>query len=507
MGIFNKGKHNAYESQLVYLDKGEGNREMDQSQVVDTINYEKIRVNGYNLESIKSLKIKTNINEHTTLKLTGILKNEEDKDINLTTDNKTIEVYYVGDKNTTLFYGVVTNIEISVELEVYKITVEAKSMSYLMDIKFKSRSFQNTSMTTHNLINSIMKDYSNSNYILNIPDEEVKELLIQYEETDWQFLKRIASKYNQGLFPVMDAQLIQYFMAVPNQEKKLNSKNTNYKIYKDLDMYNYMLQNSLQDADEIDYITYEIQNYEILKLGDNIEINGQVFYVYEGAYEIENGILENTYKLRIKNGLRQEQIFNTKIIGSSIDGKIIEVQNDLVKIHLEIDENQDTGTAYWFEFSTMSASSDGSGWYCMPEIGDSVRAYFPTKDEDEAFAVSAVSRYEKGAGEAEDRMGNPDSKYLRTAHDKQVKLTPNGIYISCDSGQADMSLTSDGTLSITSQNNINVTAEENIKIEAQKSLLVSSKQSINFACDQGGSLGFTPDGYVVEQGALVKNNV
>lgn len=479
---------------------------MDQNQAVEAINYEKLRVNGYTLESIRNLKIDTKINEHVTLNLTGILKNEEDKDIDLTTDNKTIEVYYEGNRNTTLFYGVVTNIEINVDLKVYTIKLEAKSMSYLMDIKLKSRSFQNIHMTTHDLISFIMQDYRNSNYILNIPNEEVKELLIQYEETDWEILKRIASKYNQGLFPTMDSNIIQYVMGIPEQYKELKSQNTNFEIYKELEEYKYMLQNYLPDANEIDYITYKIQNYEILKLGDNTQLLEQTFYVYEGSYEIKNGILENTYKLRIKNGLRQKRMFNTKVIGSSIDGKIIKVQSDLVKIHLEIDKVQDEGTAYWFNFSTMSASTDGSGWYCMPEIGDRVRAYFPTKDEDETFAVSAVSSYKQSTGEAEDRMGNPDDKYLRTVHDKQVKLTPEGIFINCNSGQAEMNLTNDGTLSITSQNNIIVNAEENIKIEAQKSFLISAKEAISFACDKSGGLDFDKEGQIIERGTKVNNN-
>lgn len=480
---------------------------MEGNQIVEAINYEKIRVNGYNLEAIKSLKIETNINEHALLKLTGILKNEvKDSDISSTTNNKTIEVCYVENESTTLFYGVVTNIEINAELDVYTLNLEAKSMSYLMDIKLKSKSFQNISMTTHGLIDTIMQEYSDSSYILNIPDEEVKELLIQYEETDWEFLKRIASKYNEGLFPSMDGKVIQFVMAVPEQAKELKGENINYKIYKDLNSYKYMLENYLQDASEADYITYEIENYEILKLGDNIQFQGQAFYIYEGIYEIKDSMLINTYKLRMKNGLRQERIFNTKVIGSSIDGKIIQVQSDLVKVHLEVDEVQDAGTAYWFKFSTMSASGDGSGWYCMPEIGDSVRVYFPTKDEDESFAVSAVSNYQQGAGEAEDRMGNPDDKYLRTAHDKQVKLTPNGIFISCDSGQADMSLTSDGTLSITSQNNININAQQNIKIQAQKSFLVSAKQGVNFACDKGGGLEFEASGEIKEKGTQVNVN-
>lgn len=42
----------------------------------------------------------------------------------------------------------------------------------------------------------------------------------------------------------------------------------------------------------------------------------------------------------------------------------------------------------------MSASQDGSGWYYMSEIGDTVRVYFPTKHTKDAIALSAVSNYE-----------------------------------------------------------------------------------------------------------------
>lgn len=42
----------------------------------------------------------------------------------------------------------------------------------------------------------------------------------------------------------------------------------------------------------------------------------------------------------------------------------------------------------------MLVLSDGSGWYCMLEMGDSVKVYFFIKDEDEVFVVSVVSGYE-----------------------------------------------------------------------------------------------------------------
>ncbi|WP_315076439.1 late control protein D [uncultured Clostridium sp.] len=479
---------------------------MDTKKTPEAINYEKIRVDGYNVLSIKYMKIDTTINEHGTLKLKAILENGDINDIYSTTDNKTIEVYYDETEKTTLFYGVVTDVEISVELGVYTIELEAKTLSYLMDIKLKLRSFQHISLSTHKLVNLIMKDYLNANYILNIPDEEVKELIIQYEESDWELLKRIASKYNVGLFPVIDDKTIKFTMAIPNQEKELLSDNISHEIKKDVEEYRYMLINNLEDAKEIDYITYKITNYEVLKLGDSINFMGQKFFVFKGEYEIKNGILENTYELRIKNGLRQKRIFNTAVIGSSINGKIMKIQGSQVKIHLNIDKSQDESSAYLFDFSTMSASEDGSGWYCMPEIGDSVKVYFPTKDEDEAFAVSAVSEYKQMATENEDSMGNPDNKYLRTKHNKQVKLTPGGIFISCDSGQAQMNLSNDGVLSISSQKDVNINAKGNIKIQAEKSFLISSTKSINFACDKNGGLNFDSEGQIKELGTKVNNN-
>lgn len=473
----------------------------------EAIVYENLRVNGYNLESIKDLRIKTEINKHGNLELTGILKSgEEDKDIHLTDENKTIEVYYYEkDKKVTLFYGIVTNIEIQLDRQVYTLKLEAKSMSYLIDIKRRSRSFQNLSSSSHEITNKIMGVYSNVNYVLNIPNESINKLLVQYEETDWEFIKRIAGKYNEGIVPSIDCNAIQFTVGTPNQPKEINTENIYYEVFKDLADYNYMKTNYLKDAKEAEFTTYKLSSYEVLKLGDNIPFLGQRFYVYKGMYEIKDGILQNTYKLRVKKGIRQKELFNTNIIGSSIDGKITGVSGDKVKIHLEIDSSQGGGE-YYFEYSTMSASTDGSGWYCMPENGDSVRVYFPNKDESSAFAVSAVSKYNPESGGGEDRMSSPDDKYLRTAHDKQVKLTPGGIFISCDSGQAEMNLTTDGTLSIVSQNNVDINAKENIKIEAQKSFFISAKQGINLKSDKNGGLDFDQEGQIKEMGTKVNNN-
>lgn len=474
--------------------------------MVEAINYENLRINGYNIQSITSLKIKSQINEHSVLNLTGILNNEDINDIYATTGNKKIEVYYNKNGKKTLFYGIVTNVEVKVIDGVYTIKIEAKSMTYLMDIKEKSRSFQNCSLNINSLINLVMSDYGGASYKLNIPNEAVGELMVQFEETDFEFIRRLVSKYNVGIMPDMTSNSIRFIAGPSDKNNSLSTANVRYEIYKDLDEYNEMSKNYLNNASELDFLTYKISDYAVINLGEYISFQNKSFYMYNGTYEIKDGVLNNTYNFRVENGIRQKRLFNTKIIGSALQGKIIGVKNDVVQVHLEIDNNQSTSDAKWFKFSTMSASTDGSGWYCMPEIGDSVKVYFPTKDEDESFAISAVSNYKQGSGEAKDRMGDPSNKYLRTSADKEVRLSPDGVHVSCDSGQAAMKLGADGTLTLSSQGNISINASESIKFDTPKSFKITSVKAIYLACDKNGGINFDESGNIKERGTQVNNN-
>ena len=474
---------------------------------MDAIIYENIRVSGYELTTINELEIESKVNEHSTLKLSGVIDDShKDKYIDLTYKDKEIEVYVDDDKKKVLFHGYVTNVEINVEGNLYTIKIEAKSMSYLLDIEKVSRSYQNTSLTYSELIKRVLEKYKNINYRLNIPDIQVNELLVQYEETDWQFLIRLASRFNEGIYVDNTSNIPQFHIGIPEILVKLEEEIKNYNGKKCISEYKFMKNNYLNDAKETDYITFKIKTYQVIQIGSYIKSNGHEFYVYRADYKIEKGMLVNTYYMRAKNGIRQKNLFNTKVCGSSIDGKIIGTQGELVQIHLDIDKVQNKSEAHWFKFSTMSASSDGTGWYCMPEVGDSVRLYFPTKDEYRAFAVSAVSGYEYKEGtEGGDLMGNPDDKYLRNSTGNEVKLTPEGIFLSCNGGQAEMSMKSDGTVSISSKQNVSITAEENLNIEATKKFSIKAKEDIKIESDEGGSLEFDPAGQVNELGAQVNN--
>ena len=74
-------------------------------------------------------------------------------------------------------------------------------------------------------------------------------------------------------------------------------------------------------------------------------------------------------------------IYCPEMAGAALQGTVIESQKDKVKVHLAIDEGKESADVYLFPFSAMQASSDGSGWYYMPEVGDCVKVCIPAWEE------------------------------------------------------------------------------------------------------------------------------
>ena len=92
---------------------------------------------------------------------------------------------------------------------------------------------------------------------------------------------------------------------------------------------------------------------------------------------------------------------------------VLSVSRDKVKVHIKADGSQDVGTAKWFPYSTVYSSPVGTGWYCMPEVNDKVRLYFPNEKEEDAYVISSIhleGGTATGGGEAP--RSNPDNKSI-----------------------------------------------------------------------------------------------
>lgn len=147
------------------------------------------------------------------------------------------------------------------------------------------------------------------------------------------------------------------------------------------------------------------------------------------------------------------------------------------KVQMEIleDENKQGAGVYWFPYATVYSTQDGTGWYCMPEIDDKVRLYFPTEKEQDAYAASAYHEGEAGL------RSMPERKFWRNKEGKEIQLAPekilltnnNGTYIELSDANGveivssgTVTLSAGGMLSISSRNaTIELSAPKRVKLK------------------------------------------
>ncbi|KAI3344196.1 late control protein D, partial [Clostridium botulinum] len=145
----------------------------------------------YELMKIVDIKIENKPNEHGYLYLKCLIDDTinfqstikastedeicvyeeiEDIDNESTSSNEnTININEVNERNSKrLFNGIVQNIRTTNINEIYYLEIQALTSSFKLDIKEKSRSFQNVDMTYDALINEILKNYSGYTFTQNI---------------------------------------------------------------------------------------------------------------------------------------------------------------------------------------------------------------------------------------------------------------------------------------------------------------------------------------------------
>jgi len=94
-------------------------------------------------------------------------------------------------------------------------------------------------------------------------------------------------------------------------------------------------------------------------------------YVGEVTIELKKGLLVYNATLVRELTIRQNPIYNEKIQGNSIEGTVLAVQNQEIKLHLNIDQEQDEATAYWYPFVPPTTDM----LYLMPQIGTNASLY------------------------------------------------------------------------------------------------------------------------------------
>ena len=419
------------------------------------IDVTRLRVSPFALEGIVEMKVEQSLNHHAAMYLKGIVPKENGDSGVMDTDDSTVVT--VPDQDGVIFRGLVQNIRASFQGEVCYLEVWAASFSVKADTDVLSRSFQDGGMN-YQQIGELMAGENGLSLSMEASALSINNLLLQYQETNWEFLKRIASHNHSVLLPSVEEP--KFYFGIPKGNQKGSLLSYRFSVGKNIGRYRRHTGAGV-DAAPDDSLEYMVTaDDSVLSIGDTVDYNGNALFVREALIHLADAVLTCRYVLCPENGLKVPVSYNQHITGLTLSGQVLEVNQDTVKVLLCVDESQDTAKAYAFPYITPYSAENHTGLYLMPEPGDVVNIQFPTEDESLAVALSSYRQVES------DRMGDPNVKYLRTPNDKEIKISPEEILITAKTGGLYIRLNQDDGIEVFSQHGIMVNTLSSIDVTA-----------------------------------------
>ena len=200
-----------------------------------------------------------------------------------------------------------------------RVEITAISKSILLDRIPRYRSFQDPTLTYSAIAEEINGNYgTNDGKIVNVGEDmqAVPRMTIQYNETDWEYLKRIASYTGQPLMANSNKVLVGFFKNMPAQTPNLT--------------YSYF---GKETEEERTY--YRVEGTEVysvstpIKLKIRNRVSGEEvendYYVIESRIYNEGNTLKCEYKLGKQTDYFVDPIPHEKIRGAVIEARTVHI--------------------------------------------------------------------------------------------------------------------------------------------------------------------------------------
>ena len=445
---------------------------------------------------IKDMRISHCPNEHALLQLEGYISETEIEKIQrLALTEEVVQVSAVDERGIWNWYGLVYDMEIQHLLHDKYLKLVLISQSVKMDQVKRTRSFQKEGTLIGDIIEYMCKDYD-ALVTINGADIKMDGMLVQYQETDWEFLKRLASHMNQQV--IVHSKCVGLVLDIG-----LSSKNSiladapSMVIYrKDIQALRHELDYELSEA-EVDTIIFESR--EIYDITNGIGTDKGDFFIYrvESLFRQEELVMKYVGYRRLN--FKVPLLKNKKIIGASLNGRVHAVSGSKVQVNLDVDVNNTLCGNKDFSYATVYSSNAGTGWYCMPEKGDTVRVYFPSDVEKNAYAISSVHL----DVDVDTSRSNPEIKSISNAQNKQIVFSPEGILLQ-NTENMYISLNDTEGITIVSNLPICIRSDMNVTLDAAENIIINGMSQV--ALKQG--IGATTDSTILlNEGTITVSGV
>ncbi|MBL1230527.1 hypothetical protein IW492_14950 [Enterococcus sp. BWB1-3] len=383
--------------------------------------------------------------------------------------NETIQLV-TSENKKILFSGMIEKMIISCIKQVWQVEIVIVTSTKNMDIKKRRKSFQDISKSYVQLISEISGDYPASQFIdVNTLSKNLETMILQYDETDWQLIKRLAAINNTFLVADIIDTRPKFWVGL-KEGCRIEFSKTKYTFGRNYQQIRQVQENPLgrPTTNKVNQLIIEtVANYD---LGDYLLKDQEKYFIIKKKCTLVNGQLEFEYKVMIKQGFNYWVPQQKENIGITLEGTVIAVSGTNVKVHLDIDKKQGIQNATWFPYLTEGSNIT----YYMPEIGSRVKVYFPQENEKKATATlgirSNISSYR-------DEMNDPTTKILSNPQGKRISLSSNDLSI-ISSDRLSITLTDGSNIAINSNSSINIHSAADVSFSSRKSISVTSDSSI-----------------------------
>ncbi|AUO06248.1 hypothetical protein C0638_06715 [Paenibacillus sp. lzh-N1] len=451
------------------------------------IGYESLRLYGpFQPQHMEQLRITRAVNDHAYLYVSGMLSEEQGAAcVGQDMEQEPIVIRQLDEQGQSirrLFHGLVTRMSVHCIRGVYTFELEAASHSYQMDIKKKRRSYQDIHRTYDDLVTTMVRKYMYGDAIDTVTNyAKLGTFVLQYEETDWAFLKRLVSRFGSVLIPEITAASPKIFFGMPEGKQYKVERDVFYRVRKtfhDLDRGN------LGERAGV-YVTYTIENLQYYALGDLITLpigQGKELVVVRAVTELKDGLLQTRYDLQAEQDVQYARYENDQAIGISLTGTVLKVQQEFVQLQLEIDPKQDPAKACWFPVATRYVAEEHSGWYDMPEVGEQVELYLPTHREQEAYVADSLRQYRHANGQ-------PDVKAWKHVQGSGIEMSEQELILSTSDGLS-ITLHDDTGITVNSLGDVQIQGGH-VKLDAGQELSLEAGTALYL---KGGASTMVLDG-------------
>ncbi|MFR1022023.1 MAG: AHH domain-containing protein [Roseburia intestinalis] len=387
--------------------------------------------------------------------------------------NAPIQLLGQGNTAGALFSGYPEKVEIKEERGYRIADIQAVSGTILLDQKKSNRVFQKKVQTYMGIAGIVTADTEHSACILPGSDMRTGGTLIQYQETDWRFLKRMASQLGLSLVPDTSYYYPRFYLGLPEGEKRELGEIISCDLCFD---GRYYAVSGKCLVDREDFICYDVVTRTSLSLGDRVTYEGRELLVSRKKTELAGGEVIFTYRLAGNSYTWVPWEDNPDYTGMSFVGSIVGTQGEQVEVAFDIDKSAAGGNRYGF------APATGNLMYCMPQKGTKTALYIGNGDEAQGIATGCI----RTNGSTCEGTGSPEKKSFRSEHGKGMDLYPQRMGL--DGGETGKITFEDETgTTIESNGGLVLMAKEGIRLESMTGIAMQGMSDIMALYSEGAS--------------------